>query len=309
MVSVQTVKELRQKTGAGMMDCKNALKENNNDMEAAIDWLRTRGLAKAAKKAGRTAAEGLIGVAVEGNRGAIVEINAETDFVARNEQFQNMVTLVVQTALDTSSDTETLLGKTISQENTIVSDYVAGTAGSIGENISLRRSTSLAVKEGVVCSYIHNAVGDNLGRIGVLVALESSGDKEQISQIGRQIAMHIAAASPLALTIEDIDPSLVQRERAILLAEAQESGKPEGVIEKMVEGRMRKFYQEVVLLSQTFVIDNERTIEIFVKDAAKDCRAPITLTGFARYALGEGLDIEPGKDFSTEVAEAVSGSR
>jgi elongation factor Ts len=298
------VKELREKTGAGMMDCKTALTENGGDVEASIDWLRTKGLAKAAKKAGRVAAEGLIGISGDGTRGAVAEVNSETDFVARNDQFQNMVRDIATLALDAGGDMDALLAMGYPGSDKNVGEFVTEMVGTIGENMSVRRTAQLSVENGVVASYVHNAVGDGLGKIGVLVALESTGDADKLNAFGRQLAMHVAATNPLSLSTDDLDPAVVEHERTVLSEQARESGKPENIIEKMVEGRLRKFYEEVVLLSQVFVIDGETRIEKAVEAAAKDVGAPVKLTGFVRFELGEGIE-KKKEDFAAEVAAAT----
>lgn len=301
-ITASMVKELREKTGAGMMDCKSALNETGGDMEAAIDWLRTKGLAKAAKKAGRVAAEGLIGVVANGTAGAVVEVNSETDFVARNEQFQKMVTDIASVALDAGGDFDKLVAATYPGTSKSVKDHVTEMVGSIGENMNVRRAGHISVSDGVVSAYVHSQVAPGLGKIGVLVGLESTGDKGKLAELGRQIAMHIAATNPLATRREDLDQDLVERERNVLIAEAKESGRPDNIIEKMVEGRIRKFYQEVVLLEQTFVIDGETPVGKAVEKAAKDAGAPIEVTGFVRYQLGEGIE-KKADDFAAEVAK------
>ena len=304
-ITASMVKELREKSGAGMMDCKQALKENDGDMEAAVDWLRTKGIAKAEKKAGRTAAEGLIGVATSGTTGAVVEVNSETDFVARNDQFQDMVREVAKLGLSANGDVEALKAADYPGAGKSVADYVTNLIGTIGENMSVRRTASLSVGSGVVASYVHNQTADGLGKIGVLVALESDGDTDKLNALGKQVAMHVAATSPLAATTDELDPAVIERERTVLAEQARESGKPEAVIEKMIDGRMRKFYEEVVLLAQTFVIDGENTVEKALKNAEADVGAAITLKGFVRYALGEGIEKEE-TDFAAEVAAAVT---
>lgn len=306
-ITAAMVKDLREKTGAGMMDCKAALTENSGDMEAAIDWLRTKGLAKAAKKAGRVAAEGLVGVAAEGTTGAVVELNSETDFVARNDGFQKMVSDIAGLALSVSGDIDALASATYPGSTKSVTDYVSEMVGTIGENMNLRRSHGISVSQGVVASYIHNQVVPGLGKIGVLVGLESSGDAEKLAAFGKQIAMHVAATNPLAVSADELDQDVVARERAILIEQTRESGKPEEIVQKMVEGRMRKFFEEVVLLSQTFVIDGENTVEKAIKLAETDVGAPIKLVGFVRMAIGEGIEKEED-DFAAEVAAAASGS-
>ena len=306
-ISASLVKELRDKTGAGMMDCKNALTESGGDMEAAVDWLRTKGLAKAAKKAGRVAAEGLIGVQSEATAGAAVEVNSETDFVARNPAFQEMVAAVAAIALEVGGDLDTVLAADFPGSGKSVADHITEMVATIGENMSVRRCAVLKVGSGVVASYVHNQAAAGLGRIGVIVALESEGEQAALAAFGKQVAMHVAATNPLAVTPADLDPAVVERERAILAEQARESGKPEEIIDKMVEGRLRKFYEESVLMSQVFVIDGENTVEKAVKAAEGDVGAPIAVSGFVRYALGEGIDKEE-QDFAAEVAAAASGS-
>jgi len=303
-ITAQMVKELRDKTGAGMMDCKSALQENNGDMEAAVDWLRAKGVAKAVKKSDRVASEGLICVAGSGAQGVVIEVNSETDFVARNDQFQALVTSVAAAALPTDGSLDAVKaantdGKTVDQA---ISDAVA----KIGENMTLRRSAKVSVDEGVVASYIHSAVAPNLGKIGVLVGLQSSGDAEKLNALGRQIAMHIAAANPLSLDVDGLDAATVERERGVFAEQARESGKPENIIEKMVEGRMRKFYEESVLLKQVFVIDGERSIEKVLADAEGDVGAPVKLTAYVCFKLGEGVEREPEPDFAAEVAAVAN---
>ena len=306
-ITASMVKELRETSGAGMMDCKAALQECGGDMAVAVDWLRTKGLAKAAKKAGRVAADGLVGVASSGTAGAVVEVNSETDFVARNETFQSMVGDIATVALGTEGH-DGLLAADYPGEGKSVEAHVTEMVGTIGENMTVRRSEKLSVENGVVASYIHNQVVDGLGKIGVLVALESTGDTAKLEALGRQLAMHVAATNPLATTIEDLDPAETERERAVLVAEAKESGKPDEIIEKMVEGRLRKFYEEVVLTSQTFVIDGETRIEKLLQNAAGDVGGEVALKGFVRFELGAGVDKGEEADFAAEVAAAVSGS-
>ena len=301
-ITAATVKELRERTGAGMMDCKKALGETNGDMEAAIDWLRTKGLAAAAKKAGRTAAEGLVGVAVAGNRGAVVEVNSETDFVAKNEQFQEFVRTVAELALQGSGTVEGLLAANWPTGGTVEEKLTANIA-TIGENQSLRRSAVLQVNDGVVVSYVHNAAATGLGKIGVLVALESTGDKAKLETLGKQLAMHIAAANPQALRGEDLDPATIERERAIATEKASESGKPADIVAKMVDGAIAKYRKENALLSQLFVIDNKTKIEDVVSGAAKDVGAPVSLNAYVRFQLGEGIE-KKVDDFAAEVAAA-----
>jgi elongation factor Ts len=302
-ITAATVKELRERTGAGMMDCKKALAETNGDMEAAIDWLRTKGLAAAAKKAGRTAAEGLIGVAVEGTRGAVVEVNSETDFVAKNEIFQDFVRKVATLALQHGTDVETL-GAAQYPDGGTVAEKLTDNIAKIGENQSLRRAAVVEVSEGVVVPYVHNQVAPGLGKIGVLVALESGAPAETLTTLGKQIAMHVAAANPLALNAEDLDADLVERERAIAMEKAKESGKPQNIIEKMVEGGLAKFRKENALLSQLFVRDNKTPVVDVVAAAAKEAGADIVVKDFVRFQLGEGIE-KAESDFAAEVAAAA----
>lgn len=305
-ITAAMVKELRETTGAGMMDCKTALNETGGDIEAAVDWLRKKGLASAAKKAGRVAAEGLVGMAAEENTGALVEVNSETDFVARNDQFQDMVSTIAKVALKTDN-AEQLSAMPYGSEDRTVAEQLTEMVGTIGENMVLRRSARIQVSDGVVATYMHNAEAPGLGKIGVLVGLESAGDKAKLEELGRKIAMHVAAANPLAVTQEDIDPAVIERERAVLIEQAKESGKPAEIAEKIVEGRIRKFYEEVALMSQTYVIDGESKVEAAVKAAEGEVGAPVKVAGFVRYALGEGIDKQQG-DFAAEVAAAASGS-
>ncbi|MEA3052718.1 MAG: elongation factor Ts [Sphingomonadales bacterium] len=306
-ITAATVKELRERTGAGMMDCKKALGETQGEMEAAIDWLRAKGLAAAAKKAGRTAAEGLVGVAVEGNRGAVVEVNSETDFVSKNEQFQDFVRTVTSLALQGSGNVEGLLAAQWPAGGT-VEEKLTANISTIGENQALRRSAVLQVSDGVVVSYVHNAVKPGLGKIGVLVALEGSGDKEQLTTLGKQLAMHIAAASPLALRGDELDPSLIERERAIASEKAAESGKPADIVAKMVDGAMAKFRKENALMSQLFVMDNKTKVEDVIAAEAKRIGSAISLNAYVRFQLGEGIE-KKESDFAAEVAAASGVSR
>lgn len=301
-ITAAMVKELREKSGAGMMDCKTALTESGGDMEAAVDWLRTKGLAKAAKKAGRVAAEGLVGVAAEGNKAAVIELNSETDFVARNEGFQELVSKVAKVALGTDGSVEAVAAADV--DGKPVSETITDAVATIGENMTLRRSAVLSASEGVVSTYIHGKVVEGLGKIGVLVALESSGDADKLNALGRQIAMHIAATSPLALNTDELDPAVVERERTVFSEQARESGKPENIIEKMVEGRLRKFYEEVTLVKQAFVINPDQTVEQAVEALAKELGTEVKLSGFVRFALGEGIEKEE-QDFAAEVAAAT----
>ena len=306
-ITATMVKDLREKTGAGMMDCKTALNATSGDVEAAVDWLRTKGLAKAAKKAGRVAAEGLIGLAAEAKQAALVEVNSETDFVARNQNFQEMVRKIASAALTAKGDVDKLAAAKYGSGKATVADTIKEMIGSIGENMTLRRAAYLSAAKGVVASYVHNAIAPNLGKIGVTVALESAGAAEKLQAFGRQLAMHIAFANPQSIDVGSLDKALVERERGILTEQAKESGKPANVIEKMVEGRLRKFYEEVVLRAQPFVHDPDMTVEKALAAAEKGADAPIKITGFYRFALGEGID-RPDSDFAAEVAAAVSGS-
>ncbi|MEX0406970.1 translation elongation factor Ts [Aquibium sp. LZ166] len=303
-ISASQVKELREMTGAGMMDCKTALTETNGDMEAAVDWLRAKGISKADKKAGRTAAEGLIGVASDASSAVAVEVNSETDFVARNDAFQDIVRNIATMALSTDGSVEAVGAATYPGGEKSVNDTIKDAIGTIGENMSLRRSAKLTVASGAVATYVHNAVSENLGKLGVLVGIETTGDAEAARAFGRQVAMHVAATNPLALTSDQVDPAAVEREKAIFTEQARGSGKPDNIIEKMVEGRLRKFYEEVVLLKQAFVINPDMTVEQALKAAEKDIGAPAKLTGFVRFALGEGVQKETS-DFAAEVAAAV----
>ena len=303
-ITASLVKALRDKTGAGMMDCKKALSESDGGIDAAVDWLRKNGLAAAAKKAGRVAAEGLVAVATDGTKGAVVEINAETDFVGRNEEFQSFVSDVARIALDTSGPVESL-GDAPMGEGTVASrmtDLIAR----IGENMSLRRVERLSVGNGAIGSYVHNSVAPGLGRIAVLVGLKSSGATEPLDGLARKLAMHVAAASPQWTAIDGIDPAALDRERAVLTEQARASGRPENIIGKMVEGRLRKFYEDSVLLEQTFVIDGESKVSKAVEALAGEIGAPVSVAGFQRFALGEGIE-KKEVDFAAEVAATVGG--
>ena len=304
-ITAAQVKELRETTGAGMLDCKKALVEANGNMNDAIDWLRKKGLASAAKKASRIAAEGLVSVYVEGNTGAVVEVNSETDFVAKNEIFQEYVADAAIVALKNNGevcDMKTFncpkCGKTFEERLT---EMIA----KIGENMNLRRAATLSVNNGVVASYIHSAAGANIGKIGVLVALESTADKAKLQELGKHIAMHVAATSPLFLNVDAVDPEAVAHEKAIFAEQAKASGKPENIIEKMVEGRVRKYYEEVVLEEQAFIMDPDKKIKQVVADAAKECGADIKLAGYVRFKLGEGLQ-KKEEDFAAEVASQLN---
>lgn len=304
-ITAALVKELRDKTSAGMMDCKKALTETDGDIEAAIDWLRKKGIAKATKKSGRVASEGLIGLSVDATKGALVEVNSETDFVARNDAFQSAVREIAGLALETNGDV-VALANAGTKAGSSVSDFMTSLIAKIGENMSLRRSSAVSVSEGVVTGYMHSAASDGLGKIGVLVGLESAADAVALNALGKKIAMHVAATSPLALTVEDLDPAAVDRERTVLSDQARASGKPEAIVEKMVEGRIRKFYEESVLLNQIFVMDGERSIAKVIEDEAKALGSDIKMTGFARMELGEGIE-KKEDDFAAEVA-ALGGA-
>ncbi len=303
--SPANIKQLRETTGAGMLDCKKALEENNGNMDAAVDWLRKKGLAAAAKKSGRVAAEGVVAVSVEGLKGAMIELNSETDFVARNELFQQIARTVAEVAVRNDlDDIEELKKHAYPGSGRSVVDEVANAVGVIGENISLRRVAMLGVTHGIVASYIHNTVVPGMGKIGILVGVESNGDKAKLEALGKQIAMHIAAARPEALSTEQVDAEKLARERAVFKDQALASGKPENVIEKMVEGRVRKYYEEVVLLEQVFVVDGKTKVSDVVAQAAKEIGAPVKITGFIRYTLGEGIEKQQS-DFAAEVAAAA----
>ncbi|MBI2239569.1 MAG: elongation factor Ts [Magnetospirillum gryphiswaldense] len=305
-ITAALVKELREKTGAGMMDCKKALNETAGDLEAAVDWLRKKGLAAAAKKAGRVAAEGLVAIASAGTKGVAVEVNAETDFVARNDQFQGFAKGVAEVALTVGADVDALNAAQFPGADKTVAETLTGLIATIGENMNLRRAAKLEVSQGVVASYMHSAAAPGLGKIGVLIALESAGDTAKLEALGKQIAMHVAAANPLFLDSGSVDKAALERETAVLTEQAKASGKPAEVIEKMVQGRIRKYYEEVCLLDQVFVIDQENKISKVVENAGKDVGAPVKLTGFVRFALGEGIEKEE-KDFAAEVAAQLGG--
>ena len=306
-ITAALVKELRDKTSAGMMDCKAALTETNGDIEAAVDWLRKKGLAKAAKKAGRTAADGLVAVLTEGTKGIVVEVNSETDFVARNEIFQKMVMDIATAGLANGGSTTDLKAAAFPGADKTIDEKIAELVAQLGENMSLRRSEFLTVSEGVIVPYIHTQVANGAGKIGVLVALQSSGNVDGLKALGKQIAMHVAAARPLALTIADLDQDVVKREKDVLADQARASGKPEQIIEKMVEGRLRKFYEESVLLEQIFIIDNENKISKVLENAKADIGADVSLVGFSRFELGEGVEVEED-DFAAEVASMAGGN-
>jgi elongation factor Ts len=304
-ITASMVKELRDKTGAGMMDCKAALSESGGDPEAAVDWLRKKGLSKAAKKAGRVAAEGLIGVALAANKGMVVEVNSETDFVARNDLFQGLVKMIADVALDTGADVEKILAGRVG--SLTVADAIAETIAKVGENMTLRRAAALSVGKGVIASYVHNSVSVGLGRMGVIVALESSGNTDELKAFGRLVAMQVASANPQAIDPSGLDPAAIEREKGVLAAKTQ--GKPANVAEKIVESGLKTFYKEVCLLDQAFIHDDKgkKSVADAIKDAESKAGAPIKISGFVRYALGEGID-RPSGDFGGEVA-ALAGAR
>ncbi len=301
-ISANMVKELREKTGAGMMDCKAALAETGGDSEAAVDWLRKKGLSKAAKKADRVAAEGLIGSAVNANKGVLVEVNSETDFVARNDLFQGLVKMIADVALNAGPEVDKILATRIGDRTT--ADAITETVAKVGENMTLRRAAGLSVSKGAVASYMHNSPGDGLGRIGVIVALESTGKPDELKALGRQVAMHVASANPRAVDPSGLSASTIERERAILADKAQ--GKPANVVEKIVESGLKTFYKEVCLLDQPFIFDDKKSVAQALKESEGKVGGPIKVTGFARFALGEGID-RPAGDFGGEVA-ALAGT-
>jgi len=303
-ITAALVKEIRATTGAGMMDCKKALTENAGDLEAAVDWLRTKGLAAAAKKAGRVAAEGLVGVCVEDRRGAMVEVNSETDFLARNEYFQEFVHNTAALSLGAGGDVDTLRASPYTSGGQSVAEALTDLIAKVGENMTVRRTACLEVENGVVAAYVHNQVSaeaPDQGKIGVIVALESTGDTEKLRTFGKQLAMHISWSAPQALDAADVDPEALARERNVLAEQARESGKPENIIEKMLEGRLRKYYEEICLLEQTFVIDGETKVRAVLEKIGQDVGAPVKIAGFRRFQLGEGVQREEG-DFAAEVA-------
>jgi len=304
-ITAAMVKDLREMTGAGMMDCKTALNETGGDIEAAIDWLRKKGITKAAKKAGRTAAEGLVALAVEGAKGVVVEVNSETDFVARNTEFQEMVSAIAGIALASGADVEAL--KTAAYPGAgSVADKIQATVAKIGENMALRRAATISVGPGAVGSYIHTQIAPGLGKIAVIVGLESTGSSEALTALGRQVAMHIAASSPLAVDPSGVDPAVVERERGVLAEKAAASGKPANIIEKIVESGIKTFYKEVCLLDQPYVHDGGKTVAQALKEAEGKVGGPIRITGFYRFALGEGIEKEES-DFAAEVMAAAKG--
>jgi elongation factor Ts len=303
-ISAGMVKELRDKTGAGMMDCKAALTECSGDLEGAVDWLRKKGLSKAAKKAGRVAAEGLIGAAVTANNGILVEVNSETDFVARNDLFQGLVKMIANVALDVGADVDKILGAKIGDRTT--ADAINETIAKVGENMTLRRAAGLAVGQGVVASYMHNSPGDGLGRIGVIVSLESTGKADELQAIGRKVAMHVASANPQAVDASGLDATTVERERNVLADKAKAQGKPANVVDKIVESGLKTFYKEVCLLEQPFIFDDKKSVAQALKESEGTVGSPIKVGGFVRFALGEGID-RPSGDFGGEVA-ALAGA-
>ena len=303
-ITAGMVKELRDKTGAGMMDCKAALGETGGDLESAVDWLRKKGLAKAAKKAGRVAAEGLIGVALAANKGIVVEVNSETDFVARNDLFQGLVKMIADVALTTGADVDKILAGRVGDRT--VADAINETIAKVGENMTLRRAAAVSVGKGVVASYVHNSVTDGLGRIGVIVGLELAGATDELKAFGRMVAMHVASANPQAIEASGLDATTVERERNVLAEKFKAQGKPANVIEKIVESGLKTFYKEVCLLDQGFIFDDKKSVAQAVKEAESKVGAPIKITGFVRYALGEGID-RPSDDFGGEVA-ALAGA-
>lgn len=298
-ISASLVKDLREKTGAGMMDCKKALTETNGDFEQACDWLRTKGLAAAAKKAGRVASEGLTALKVKGLSGAVVEINSETDFVSKNEVFQKLVREVADIAVDVKDIEALRAAKTASGKT--VGDEIVDKVATIGENITLRRMQSISVSDGVIASYVHNSSAENMGRIAVIVALESTGDKEVLAEAGKKIAMHIAAAKPESLDKDSVDPALIEKEKTIFTEQSRASGKPDNIIEKMIEGRIRKFLEEIVLLDQIFVMDGKSKISEVIADLSKQVNAPVKLKSYVRFEIGEGIEKEE-TNFADEVA-------
>lgn len=305
-ISASMVKELRDQTGAGMMDCKAALNESGGDLEAAVDWLRKKGLSKAAKKAGRVAAEGLVGVALAGTKGIVVEVNSETDFVARNDLFQGLVKMIGDAALDAGADVEKILAAPVG--SITIAEAIADTIAKVGENMTLRRAAALSVGQGAVASYVHSSVADGLGRIGVIVALESAGKLDELKTFGRSVAMHIASANPQAVDPSGLDPAAVEREKNVLADKFKAQGKPAAMIEKIVESGLKTYYKEVCLLEQPFIFDEKgkQSVAQAVKEAEAKAGAPIKIAGFQRFALGEGIE-RPSGDFGGEVA-ALAGT-
>ncbi len=305
-ITAALVRELREATGVGMMDCKKALTETGGDVAAATDWLRKKGLSKAAKKASRVASEGVVAVSAGVNAGAMIELNSETDFVSRNGDFQAFAKLLADFAINENGKVDAILATKLDSGDNVETALTTMIA-TIGENMNLRRAIALSVSNGVVARYVHNAVATDIGRIGVLIALESSGDKEKLTELGRKIAMHVAATSPLALSIVELDQGVIARERDVFTEQARASGKPDNIIEKMVEGRLRKFYAEVVLLNQAFVMNPDQTVSQLIEAAAEDFETSVTLTGFARMGLGEGIE-KKTEDFAAEVAAVAGGT-
>jgi elongation factor Ts len=303
-ITAGMVKELRDKTGAGMMDCKAALNETGGDLESAVDWLRKKGLAKAAKKAGRVAAEGLIGIAIAGTKGIVVEVNSETDFVARNDLFQGLVKMIADVALTSGADVDKILVGPVGSHT--VADAINETIAKVGENMTLRRAAAISVGKGALASYVHSSVTDGLGRIGVIVALDSTGDVDELKAFGRMVAMHVASANPQAIEAAGLDPGVVEREKNVLAEKFKAQGKPANVIDKIVESGLKTFYKEVCLLDQPFIFDDKKSVAQAVKEIGGKAGAPVRISGFVRYALGEGID-RPGGDFGGEVA-ALAGA-
>ncbi|MBI3705979.1 MAG: elongation factor Ts [Rhizobiales bacterium] len=301
-ITAQMVKELRESTGAGMMDCKAALTETNGDMTGAQDWLRKKGLSKAAKKAGRVAAEGLIGLTVAGNKGVVVEVNSETDFVARNDLFQGLVKMIANVALSVGTDVDKI--NAAKAGSITVAESISDTIAKIGENMTLRRAASLSVGQGAIGSYVHNAAGEGLGKIGVIVALESSGKADELAALGRQLAMHVASANPQALDSASLDPATIKREKDVLADKFRQQGKPEAMIEKIVESGLKTFYKEVCLVEQAFIFDDKKSVAQALKEAEGKVGGPVKIAGFVRYALGEGIEKQES-DFAAEVAAAA----
>ena len=304
-ITASLVKELREKTGAGMMDCKKALTECDGELEASVDWLRTKGLAAAAKKAGRVASEGLVGLAIAGNRGALIEVNSETDFVARNDTFQAFVQTMAGLVLEHGSDLETLGDAPYPETDRNVSEQLTHLISTIGENMSIRRAAEISVDNGCLAAYTHNALASNVGKIVVIVAVKSDGDADKLAELGRQLAMHVAATKPQAISRDDLDPEVVVRERAILADQARESGKPEEIIEKMVDGRLRKFFEDVCLVDQTYVIDGETKVATVIETASREIGSEVTIDGFEIFVLGEGIE-KKEEDFAAEVASVAA---
>ncbi len=303
-ITASMVKELRDKTGAGMMDCKAALGESGGDLEAAVDWLRKKGLAKAAKKAGRVAAEGLIGVALTPSKGIVVEVNSETDFVARNDLFQGLVKMIADVALDAGADVNKILAARVGDRT--VADAITETIAKVGENMTLRRAAALSVGKGIIASYVHNSVADGLGRIGVIVALESAGNADELKAFGRMVAMHVASANPQAIDASGLAAATIEREKNVLAEKFKAQGKPANVIDKIVESGLKTFYKEVCLLDQGFIFDDKKSVAQALKESEAKAGAPIRIGGFVRFALGEGID-RPEGDFGGEVA-ALAGT-